>query len=86
MAAPLLVTARALMQRAGGDATTVAAPIPLSLLRLWRQAIVLDSRKATDVLRLGWTPWEHGVARSVDAWDRQGCGVPGQGYAAGGRQ
>lgn len=84
LAAPLLMAARALAQRVGASAgMTLPAPIPPSLLRLWRQAIVLDSRKTTDVLRPGWTPWTHGVARSTEAWDRQGCGAPARGHAAG---
>lgn len=68
--APLLAAARELASWAGaGTSIRVAPPIPASLLRLWRQDIVLDSRKAESVLRLAWTPLERGVAASADGSD-----------------
>ncbi|PBJ81651.1 capsular biosynthesis protein [Lysobacteraceae bacterium NML93-0399] len=82
LAGPLLAAGHALARRAD-TTTTVPKPIPASLLRLWRQAIVLDSRKAADVLGLRATPLEYGVAASADAADLRTRGAPGQGCAPG---
>lgn len=69
VAAPLLMAGRALAQRAGGTGATLATPIPASLLRLWRQSIVLDPRKAEDLLRMTWIPLADGMAASAQAAD-----------------
>lgn len=74
IAAPLRVAGQGMRRRAGvGASTKSAAPIPPSLLRLWRQAIVLDSRRAEDVLRIAWIPLEQGVAASADGSDLREC-------------
>lgn len=60
--APLLVAARTLASWTGFGGARIPCPIPASLLRLWRQDIVLDPGKAEHVLRLAWTPLERGVS------------------------
>jgi nucleoside-diphosphate-sugar epimerase len=67
--APPLQIAKLAMRRAGMDPTLLPAPIPPSLLRLWRQKIRLDSRKADALLAFPRTPPEQGLARSAE-WFR----------------
>ncbi len=76
MAAPVLVAGHSLARRRGAVAATkLPTPIPPSLLHLWRQAIVLDSRRAEDLLGIGWTPLEPAVAATADGSDLRTCGA-----------
>ena len=67
--APPLQIAKLASQRIGMDPTRLPAPMPPSLLRLWRQRILLDSRKANALLNFPQTPPEQGLASSAD-WFR----------------
>ena len=67
--APPLQMAKIVGRQIGMDPTIIPEPIPPSLLRLWRQRIRLDSRRADAVLNFPHTPQEAGLARSAD-WFR----------------
>jgi nucleoside-diphosphate-sugar epimerase len=67
--APPLQMVKIAAQRIGMDPTIIPEPIPPSLLRLWRQQIRLDSRKAAALLTFPHTPPEEGLARAAD-WFR----------------
>jgi nucleoside-diphosphate-sugar epimerase len=67
--APPLQIAKLASQRVGMDPTRLPAPMPPSLLRLWRQRIRLDSRKADALLSFTRTSPEQGLARSAE-WFR----------------
>jgi nucleoside-diphosphate-sugar epimerase len=64
--APPLQMVKIAGRRLGMDPTIIPEPIPPSLIRLWRQQIRLDSRKAAALLTFPHTPPEEGLARSAD--------------------
>ncbi len=61
--APALHVAGKLGRRAGWR--NLPAPIPPSLLRLWRQDIRLDAERASQSLQLRWTTLEEGLRQSL---------------------
>ncbi|MDR3534450.1 MAG: NAD-dependent epimerase/dehydratase family protein [Rhodopila sp.] len=73
--APPLQIAKIVSARIGRYGPALPAPITPSLLRLWRQKIRLDSRKADRLLRFPRTPVEQGLARSAD-WFRSAVVMP----------
>ena len=67
--APPLQVAKLAARLTGVDPTVLPAPIPPSVVRLFRQRIRLDSRKAGALLAFPRTLPEQGLARSAD-WFR----------------
>lgn len=67
--APPLKVLEILTGKVGRSTAGLPAPMPPSLLRLWRQEIRLDVDKAERMLNLSWTPLDTGL-RETAGWVR----------------
>ena len=64
--APPLKVAEMIMRKAGISRSGMPEPIPPSLLGLWQREILVDGRKAEDLMQLKLTPLDQGISATAD--------------------